>query len=196
MAGGGCVRWEPQETAPLYPKAISCPQSAKVIYKTRPEVFTLSNDFIIRNRAFLSIAKQDFYKGAALVVLIEDIRCVAVRSRTPGYIVNNDLRLLIKYSTHARSPWRFAITDEEVRFLRAEPCQICRTFVALVCGGDGVCALTGEIVLKVTGSIPSTISVSRRYHGQYWIAGPVQGLDMSVPVNAWPGYMFDLQRDD
>ncbi len=144
----------------------------------------------------LSIAKQDFYKGAALVGLIEDSRCVAVCASGPGYVVNENLRLLIKYSTHVRSPWRFAITDEELRFLLAASRQRSLAFVALVCGGDGVCGLTGKTVLDVTEHIPSTVSVSRRYHGRYWIAGPAQELDRSVPVHAWPGCIFDAPRDD
>lgn len=144
----------------------------------------------------MSIAKQDFYKGAALVGLIEDSRCVAARASGPGYLVNGNLPFLIKYSTHVRSPWRFAISDEEVRFLLAASRQRRSAFVALVCGGDGVCGLTGETVLDVIGNIPGTVSVSRRYHGRYWIAGPGQELDRSVPAHAWPGCVFDSPRDD
>jgi hypothetical protein len=56
--------------------------------------------------------------------------------------VNEKGILAIKYSTRAHSPWGFTFSDDDISRLAAVSSEVGECIVALVCGGDGVCALT------------------------------------------------------
>ena len=59
--------------------------------------------------------KFEYYHGAALVRLMEDERCRAVKKRgLLGYVVNDETFVFLKYTTRTRSPWGFAFDQEDV----------------------------------------------------------------------------------
>jgi len=56
----------------------------------------------------LAIKKQEFYEGAALHLLARSGRLSSVRYAAPFFLLNNELTVLLKYSTKGRSPWVYA----------------------------------------------------------------------------------------
>src|SRR3990172_9307766 len=86
--------------------------------------------------------KSEYYHGAAIVRLLEDERSQAVRIRKPrGYIVNNDVFVLLKYTTKGRSPWGFTFDQEDVERCFKMATEYRKVVLGLICGGDGVCAI-------------------------------------------------------
>lgn len=55
----------------------------------------------------MAIKKQEFYEGAALYLLARTGRIKSIRNQPPFFVLNDDLFVLLKYSTKSRSPWGF-----------------------------------------------------------------------------------------
>jgi hypothetical protein len=136
------------------------------------------------------IEKQEFYHGAALYRLIEDVRTVSLRADGIGYVVNEAVFTLIKYATKTSSPWRFTVSADEARTLSRRSKAGQMVFIALVCGGDGICATTWEIASEVLGATPGWLSCRRRFHEQYALAGTEGEVQGKVPDKAWPSILF------
>jgi hypothetical protein len=137
------------------------------------------------------IEKLEFYHGAALVRVIEDPRCRAIAKHACGYQVNSNRILAIKYSTKAQSPWGFTFSDDDIlRFSVAnEECGDCS--IALVCGGDGVCAISWETAAELLGMSPGRIAAKRAFAGCYAVSGPAGPLKGKVAMNRWPSIVFE-----
>jgi hypothetical protein len=60
------------------------------------------------------IDKQEYYHGAAIIRLLEDGRFNTITKHACGYIINVEVLTLLKYTTKARSPWRFTFTLDEM----------------------------------------------------------------------------------
>ena len=90
------------------------------------------------------IDKADFYHGAALAKALDDPRCIEVVRCPPGYLVNDTVLALIKYTTKNHSPWQFTFTAEDVARLQHCPDGVDRVILALVCASDGICAISGS----------------------------------------------------
>jgi len=67
------------------------------------------------------IDKADFYHGAALAMALNDVRCLDVARCPPGYLVNDQVLAIIKYTTKSRSPWQFTFTTEDLAKLQHCP---------------------------------------------------------------------------
>src|SRR5688572_14790098 len=89
----------------------------------------------------MGIKKQDFYEGAALYQLARRGVIASVKYVTPLFVLNGTLQVLLKYSTKKRSPWGFTFGVEEQALLESGPNEG-QLVVALVCGADGIAALT------------------------------------------------------
>ena len=134
----------------------------------------------------MAIAKQAFYEGAALYLVARtgDIRSIGYGA--PFFRLNDRLLVLLKYTTRSRSPWGFTFTIDEQLLLRRKATEG-RIVLGLVCGGDGVAALTYEAYLQVASGSKSAIHIScYRQHGEYYeINGPAGLLDAKIPPAAW-----------
>lgn len=137
------------------------------------------------------IDKADFYHGAALVRVIEDIRCESIARREQGYLVNGRTAVCVKYSTKAHSAWRFTLTVDDVRCCESAAAEGRQCVVAFVCGGDGVCGVPWDQVSRLIGAKPGGwIASKRAFKGCYSISGPNGGLERKVARNQWPGILF------
>lgn len=137
------------------------------------------------------IEKLEFYHGAALVRLIEDPRCGSVSKYECGYRVNDRCLVAIKYSTKARSPWGFSFSQDDIDRLQIMAKQFGDCLVALVCGGDGICALSWKELETLLASAPGGISAKRSFSGCYSVSGPAGTLRRKIPMNRWPNIVFD-----
>jgi hypothetical protein len=94
--------------------------------------------------------KSAYYHGAAVIPVLEDSRCRSIRKLgTLGYVVNDDTFLFIKYTTKARSPWRFTFDQEDIDRCARMSGEYRRLVFGFVCGGDGVCAVCAAATVSV-----------------------------------------------
>jgi hypothetical protein len=137
------------------------------------------------------IEKLEFYHGAALVRVIEDPRCETIAKHAYGYRVNGTRILAIKYSTHARSPWGFTFSEEDISRFGSANAEFGECFIALVCGGDGVCALSWAIASALLAQSPGRIAAKRGFAGCYAVTGPAGAMKGKVAMNRWPAIIFE-----
>jgi hypothetical protein len=139
------------------------------------------------------IDKLEFYHGAALVRVIEDSRCETISKHPSGYRVNNGRILAIKYSTKARTPWGFTFSGEDISRLDAASAEFGESAIALVCGGDGICAFSWAIGANLLGGSPGRIAAKRGFAGCYAVSGPAGELKGKVAMNRWPAIVFESE---
>jgi hypothetical protein len=136
------------------------------------------------------LEKQEFYWGAAIVHLLEDPRCTSLKKDEGGYVVNATRLIALKYSTKSRTPWRFGFGADEIKRLVEASSRYQALVIGLVCGGDGVCAITWKQAAMLVGEEPGWISVRRKFHERYAVAGPAAELAGKVPLRDWPALLF------
>jgi len=61
----------------------------------------------------MAIKKQEFYEGAALHLLARTGGIMSIRYDAPFFLLNDQLLVILKYSTRGRSPWGFTFTRDE-----------------------------------------------------------------------------------
>lgn len=134
----------------------------------------------------MAIRKQEFYEGAALHQLARTgtIRCIEYRS--PFFLINNQVLVLLKYSAKARSPWGFTfMPDEQSLLQRAALSSAVR--IGLVCGSDGVAAVTYSDFLAVAEPRSSSVHIAcyRSHRERYEVNGPLGTLVRKVAPSDW-----------
>lgn len=137
------------------------------------------------------IDKQDYYHGAAILQLLRSVHAQNIKPHVDGYAVNDWAFIVIKYSTRNHSPWRFTLTPDEAQALSAPPKRRFRTFVALVCGGDGICVVNWDEIKSLLPEAPAWISCRRLPNKWYSLAGALGELQRKIPLSAWPALVFD-----
>jgi len=137
------------------------------------------------------IDKQEYYHGAALIRLLEDSRCASVKKHSAGYVINGEGIVLLKYSTRNRTPWRFSFTLDEMISIENLHKGMDKLVIALVCGGDGICAIYVEELHSVMGDNPGWIAVRRNFNEQYGVEGPKGRLERKISFLRWPSIVFD-----
>ncbi len=142
----------------------------------------------------MGIEKQEFYHGAALYRVIADVRTTSLRADGIGYLVNETIFVLVKYATKTSSPWRFTVSDDEALTLSLRSKAGKAAFVALVCGGDGICATSWKIASEKLGDTPGWLSCRRRFHQQYALAGTEGEVQGKIPDKAWPTILFRAEQ--
>jgi hypothetical protein len=142
------------------------------------------------------IAKKEFYHGVAIIRLLENKRCQTVRKDDLGYIVNDKIFVFIKYTTKNRSPWRFTFGQDEVEQLNSRATSFRDIVVVLVCGGDGICAVSWCNACRLLGNNAGWISTRRKFNEQYAVAGQADQLHGKVSLNEWPLIAFERINHD
>jgi hypothetical protein len=134
----------------------------------------------------MTIKKQEFYEGAALHLLARTGQIVSIRYEAPFFIFNDRLAVLLKYSTRGRSPWGFSFSPDE-RTLLEERSLKGKTALGLICGADGVAAISYESFLNVAESKNSGIHIAcYRKHGEHYeVSGPNGTLKGKVAPSSW-----------
>jgi hypothetical protein len=142
------------------------------------------------------IDKSEFYHGAALAAALDDSRCIDIARCPPGYLVNDSVLALVKYTTKAGSPWQFTFTLEDVARLQHCPDGVDRVVLGLVCGGDGICAISADTACTLLDDSPAWISVRRKFRGWYVVSGPAGTLENKVAQKRWPEILFQEESQD
>lgn len=134
----------------------------------------------------MAIRKHEFYEGAALHQLARAGRIHGIRHEPPFFLVNDRFLLHLKYSTKGRSPWGFTFTPDE-RGLLEQRANGRAIVIGLVCGGDGIAAVTYDAFSEIAGVSDGAIHIAcyRRHGEHYAVAGPGGALDHKVPPSLW-----------
>lgn len=141
------------------------------------------------------IDKEEFYRGAALALLLEDFRCKSVRRLGKGGYVVGDTFFQIRFTTKARSPWGFTITESDIERFEVGRHEASTQMLVLVCGGDGICVLRSDEVSKLLGDKPGSVSARRKHNTQYEVRGSSERLNYKIPRNRWPTIVFEKGAD-
>lgn len=137
--------------------------------------------------------KSAYYHGAAVIPVLEDSRCRSIRKlSTLGYVVNDDTFLFIKYTTKARSPWRFTFDQEDIDRCARVSGEYRRLVFGFVCGGDGVCAVDWIQGRDLLGMKPSWIAAARKHNHSYSVWGSNGELKRKVSLGKWPALVFGV----
>ncbi|WP_235216672.1 hypothetical protein, partial [Archangium violaceum] len=144
--------------------------------------------------------------GAALAELIDEGGLIALQRISDvhdyAYEVEKGARklgVLFKYSTATKSPWRFGFSSLEELALKEMEQRFHRgaTFVAFICGRDGVCCVSLAGLADVLGVgtwAGLAMSISRPRDSGYRVRGPGKALLRKViPKSAWPRVLWDDQ---
>lgn len=137
------------------------------------------------------IDKKSFYHGAALLSALEDSRCQSIVKHDAGYLANGDRLFYVKYTTKDRSPWGFSFTVAETLSLRAVSEEFTNIALALVCGGDGICAIPWAKVETLLEDGTGRIATKRQFNKWYSVTGPAGELDYKIPIQSLPSILFD-----
>lgn len=134
----------------------------------------------------MAIKKQEFYEGAALYLLARTSSIRSIRYQAPFFLLNENLLIYLKHCAKSRSPWGFTFTKDEQDLLRMESTRL-RIIIGLVCGSDGVAALTYEAFARVAGPSESAVRIAcqRRYNEHYSVKGPGANLDRKIAPSTW-----------
>lgn len=140
----------------------------------------------------MAIKKQEFYEGAALHLLARAGGIENIRYEDPFFLVNNDLLIYLKYTTRGRSPWGFTFTKDEQLLLRSKAAKL-RIVIGLICGADGVAALTYDGYQSVVVPSRSAIHLAcYRKHGEHYeVNGPNGTLAGKVAPANWQRILQD-----
>jgi hypothetical protein len=141
------------------------------------------------------IDKADFYHGAALAMALDDARCIELARYPRGYLVNDNILALIKYTTKNHSPWQFSFSTEDVARLQHCPDGVSRVVLALVCAGDGICAISAGVARALLEDAAAWIRVRRRFRGWYGVSGPAGILETKVALKRWPEILFQDEEN-
>lgn len=134
----------------------------------------------------MAIQKQEFYEGAALHQLIRGSSEVKVAYSPPLFVFDARLQIHLKYSTVKRSPWGFTFMPDEQLLLRKRA-QEMRLVIGLICGADGVAALSYHHFASVAALTSTALRIScRRNHREHFeIGGPDGILPVKVAPSDW-----------
>ncbi|MDR3643296.1 MAG: hypothetical protein P4L74_06765 [Candidatus Doudnabacteria bacterium] len=137
--------------------------------------------------------KTEYYHGAAIVRLLENENCTSVKKQgLPGYVVNNEVFVFLKYSTKGRTPWGFSFDLEDLNRCLNALVSYRKVVVGLICGGDGVCALDWQEVNRLLDGKPGRIAAGRKHNHSYSVWGSAGELKYKIPVNHWPLIAFEV----
>lgn len=137
----------------------------------------------------MAIKKQEFYEGAALHLLARSGGITSIVYDPPLFLMNNQVLVLLKYSTKGRSPWGFTFTTDEQVLLQKKAVDHVdrRVVIGLVCGADGVATFTYDDYRSVANSTNAAVHIScYRKHGEHYeVNGPDGTLDGKVAPSNW-----------
>jgi len=143
----------------------------------------------------MAIRKQEFYEGAALHLLARSGRITSIRYEPPLFVVNNRLLVLLKYSTRGRSPWGFTFTTDEQALLQSKASKS-TIVIALICGSDGVAAVTYEAYSSIAAPRESAIHIAcyRQHGAHYEVSGPDGIIERKVAPSYWQRILEGKER--
>ncbi|MFA5829617.1 MAG: hypothetical protein WC843_03930 [Candidatus Gracilibacteria bacterium] len=140
--------------------------------------------------------KSHYYHGAAVVSLLENENDFSISKKGfLGYVVNDKIFIFLKYTTKARTPWRFTFDQEDIDRCLKMSSEYNDVAVGLICGGDGICGLKWNEVRCLLEDKPGWISAKRKHNESYGVAGSITELEKKVPVGRWSIFISEMIKN-
>jgi hypothetical protein len=136
----------------------------------------------------MKIQNKDFYHGVVLTQIAEYPTFSSINKVTEKeglYQLNNDKRILIKYSTSDEGEWRFTFSRNDLESIDHHY----EFFIILVCGGSSICLLSSEDIeelLDTDADSSQWISIDYLDGEQIRVKGSLGDLSHTVAHNAFP----------
>jgi hypothetical protein len=141
----------------------------------------------------VKIQQQDLFHGAALTQVVEHPSFKALNKAPDGkyghYVLNNDKRLFLKYTTGDGPDYWFTLSKDEVAAIKKDQAGGHTVFAVLVCSDETICAVPADKLWDVADKNPkgnqqvwvrSEAGKSMRFgRGQY-------ELPHVIPHNSFP----------
>lgn len=146
----------------------------------------------------MQIQPKDYYHGSALTQIVEDPSFTAlnkVDEKYGHYLINSNIRLLVKHSTSEDSPWSYTFQPDDLRVIASDLHMGAKTFVCLICGLKTICVLNSEQIMAVIdlrSSGTQWVRVElRAAGGSLWVQGQKGECRRSIPHIAFPSVLFE-----
>ena len=149
----------------------------------------------------MKIQEQDFYHGVVLKQIADHPTFTSINkisTKDGVYQINDNLRILIKYSTTDDSEWKFTFRENDLNELNNDLYTDKYCFI-LVCGGHTVCLLNRNDIselINLENNSTQWVSVTYPDGGQMRVSGSQGDLSRLVPHNSFPRDMFDIVTKD
>ncbi|MCB2193139.1 MAG: hypothetical protein KQI62_16325 [Deltaproteobacteria bacterium] len=141
----------------------------------------------------MPVAAVDFYRGAALSLIIGHPAYERIQPMGQGrFLVNGGIRVWLRHSKE-RSPWHFSLTPEEVATLSEDLQSGGSIFLGLVCRRDSICCLNAAEIgqaLDLSDAGEQTLSVTRVPGRKLKVSGPGGKLEGVILAAAFPDKVF------
>jgi len=130
---------------------------------------------------------KDFYYGVALAQIVEYPVFTSINKVTKKnglYQINDDIRILIKYSTADDMEWRFTFREDDLEHVFDHDIHI-----VLVCSEYTICLLSRVDISEILDAdiaSPQWVSVSCRDGEKMRVGGSLGNLSHPVAHNAFP----------
>ncbi|MDU6306512.1 MAG: hypothetical protein E6579_07605 [Clostridium sp.] len=146
----------------------------------------------------MQIQPKDSYHGSALTQIVEDPSFTALNKadeKYGHYLINSNIRLLVKHSTAQNSPWSYTFQPDDLRVLATDIQTGAKTFACLICGSKTICLLNADqiktiINLNCSGTQWVRVEI-RTSGGSLWVQGQSGEYRKSIPHTAFPLALFE-----
>lgn len=144
------------------------------------------------------IGELETYHGVALTRLVRSAEPVHIQCcGRSAYVLSERVGLYVKYSTSRMSPWAFSFSRAHQEEIEALAAELRATFIALVCGTDGIaCLSTAELgrVLDEDYQSVEWVRASRRPREKYSIRGSDDRRGFKVADSEFPSKVLKAAR--
>lgn len=148
------------------------------------------------------IRQVEKYHGVALARLLRSGRSDPISigvhpDYRSAYVIEDVVAVYVKYSTNRLTPWTFAFRPEHQDEIDELCGELDETFIALVCGDDGVACLTSmeyRCVMHGESSATEWIRVSRRPRQRYAVSGSDGQRVCRIGNREYPAKVFTAMR--
>lgn len=146
----------------------------------------------------MKVSQKHEYHGIAVALLMEH-SFVGIAPHPKGQFghirINGDRDLLMKYCTKKdkNNCYSFTFTSENIQCLRDNVTSGSKSYVALICAKESICALSFEEfreVIDIDKAATQRIAVECRPNGSMWVKGSKGSLSRAVYHKSFPSKIF------
>jgi hypothetical protein len=135
------------------------------------------------------IGEFKFYHGVVLRTLICELRGARIvpfdfAGRLDSFKIGENCAIHIKHSTSRLPPWTFTVTSDNLKEIIEMRRRVPHVFFVLVCGEDGLVAISMAEFVTISESRPGgavPLRVSRNRNEMYTVNGNTGALTRKKP---------------
>ena len=100
----------------------------------------------------MKVQQKDYYHGAALTQIVEHASFKALNKadvKYGHYKINQNIRLLVKFTTNEESPWYFTANANDLTTIEEDIDSGDQFYLCLICGLSTICLLNSNQVQEL-----------------------------------------------